>query len=153
MKSKLTKQQLAQALGVSAPAFSRYVRAGCPVDSVSAALAWQRANVNPVQRILQHAGRMPAAGPVDLVHALARLAEVDFLQHGEALRRALRSVPAGARSGIELPMTVWRQLLPPGLDQAIPADPEGVLAQTEDDSEAAGLALYALACHELKVNL
>ena len=153
MKKRLSKKSLAAALGVSPPAFTKYVKRGCPSDSVPAALAWQRANVNPLQRILQHAGRMPAADPVELVHALAHRAEVDFPSHAEALRRALRSVPAGARSGIELPMTVWRQLLPAGLGEAVPSDPEGALAQTEDDSEAAGLALYALACHELKVNL
>jgi len=149
----LSKQQIAQALGVSPAAASRYFARGCPSDSVEAALDWQRRHVSPLQRLLRGAGRMPAADPVELVRVLAHRAEVDFLQHGEALRRALRSVPAGARGGVELPMTVWRQLLPVGLGEAVPADPEGVLAQTEDDSEAAGLALYGLACHELTINL
>jgi hypothetical protein len=152
VKSKLSKKQLARALGISPAAFTKYVQRGCPLGSISEALDWQRRHIDPTQRLLRHAGRMPAADPVELVHALARLAEVDFLQHGEALRRALRSVPAGARSGVELPMDLWRQLLPPRLNEVLPPDPAGVLAQTVDDAEAAGLAVYMLCSGELRVN-
>ena len=150
----MKQKDLAKRLGLSQAMVSRLVKRGMPTSSTEAASRWRARNLSALRVDLRPAGDGGAAAdPVEAVHALALLAEVDFLQHGEALRRALRSVPAGARSGIELPMAVWSQLLPAGLGEAVPADPEGALAQTEDDSEAAGLALYALACHELKVNL
>ena len=150
----MRQKDLAKRLGLSQAMVSRLVKRGMPTSSTEAASRWRARNLSALRVDLRPAGDGGAAAdPVELVHALAHRAEVDFPSHAEALRRALRSVPAGARSGIELPMTVWRQLLPPGLDQAIPADPEGVLAQTEDDSEAAGLALYALCCGELTINL
>ncbi len=152
MKSKLSKKQLAEALGVSPPAFSRYVRAGCPVNSVSAARAWQESNVNPVQRILQHAGRVAPADPIGEVHRLMALAAHDFDAHADRLRAALRAVPQHARAEMQLDLDVMTRLLPPGLDEVLPPDPAGVLAQTVDDAEVAGLALYGLCCGELKIN-
>lgn len=150
----MRQKDLAKGLGLSEAMVSRLVRRGMPKGSIEAASRWRARNLSALRVDLRPAGDGGAAAdPVELVNALAHRAEVDFPSHAEALRRALRSVPAGARSGIELPMTVWRQLLPAGLGEAVPSDPEGALAQTEDDSEAAGLALYALACHELKVNL
>ena len=150
----MKQKRLAQLLGISEAMVSKLARRGMPTTSLEAASRWRARNLSALRVDLRPAGDGGAAAdPVEAVHALAHRAEVDFPSHAEALRRALRSVPAGARSGIELPMTVWRQLLPAGLGEAVPADPEGALAQTEDDSEAAGLALYALACHELKVNL
>ena len=148
MKSKLTKQQLAQALGVSAPAFSRYVRAGCPVDSVEAARDWQRRHVNPLQRILQHAGRMPAAGPAAEVHRLMALAADDFESHADRLRAALRAVPQDARPGLLLNLDVMRRLLPAGLVNELgggcdaPDDQEG-------DREYVAETIYGIACGEL----
>lgn len=45
------KSTIAKALGISAPALSRYIRRGCPVDSIESAREWQRANVDPTQRL------------------------------------------------------------------------------------------------------
>ncbi len=151
-----TKSEIARALGISAPGFSRYIKRGCPVYSIEAAREWQRQHVDPSQRLMR---RVPPPAPVvdtdariERVHALALLAEADFAPYGEALRAAMRSVPAGARSSVELPMTVWRQLLPRGLAEAVPADPAGVHAQTVQEADEAGLAVYALACGELRIN-
>jgi len=57
------KSTIAKALGVSAPALSRYIRKGCPVDSIEAAREWQRANVDPTQRLTaQRNQARPATG-------------------------------------------------------------------------------------------
>ena len=147
MKSKLTKQQLAQALGVSPPAFSRYVRAGCPVDSLEAARDWQHRHVNPLQRLLRGAGRMPAADPAAEVRRLMALAADDFESHAGRLRAALRAVPMHARPGLLLNLDVMRRLLPAGLVNELgggcdaPDDP--------DDLEYSAQVLYALAAGEL----
>lgn len=151
MKSKLTKQQLAQALGVSPPAFSRYVRAGCPVDSLEAARDWQHRHVNPLQRLLRGAGRMPAADPVAEVHRLMVLAADNFEGHAEQLRAALRAVPQHARADMQIDLTVMRRLLPAGLATELggpsfaPDDGGG----PDDEAEHVAAVLYGLACREL----
>ena len=147
MKSKLTKQQLAQALGVSPPAFSRYVRAGCPVDSLEAARDWQHRHVNPLQRLLRGAGRMPAADPAAEVRRLMALAADDFESHAGRLRAALRAVPMHARPGLLLNLDVMRRLLPAGLVNEL-----GGACDTPDDEadlEHVASILYGLACGEL----
>jgi hypothetical protein len=53
------KQTIARELGVSPAAFSRYVKRGCPTDSVEAAKAWQRRNVDPTQRALRGGQYVP----------------------------------------------------------------------------------------------
>ena len=147
MKSKLTKQQLAQALGVSPPAFSRYVRAGCPVDSLEAARDWQHRHVNPLQRLLRGAGRMPAADPAAEVRRLMLAAADDFDANADRLRAALRAVPMHARPGLLLNLDVMTHLLPHGLVNELgsgcdaPDDP--------DDLEYSAQVLYALAAGEL----
>jgi transcriptional regulator with XRE-family HTH domain len=147
VKSKLSKKQLAEALGVSPPAFSRYVRAGCPVNSVSAARAWQQANVNPVQRILQHAGRVAPADPIAEVHRLMALAETDFDAHAEQLRAVLRAVPMHARPGLLLNLDVMTRLLPHGLVDQLGG---GCVAPDDDaDREYVAAVLYGMAAGEL----
>ena len=144
---KLSKKTLAAALGVSAPAFSRYVRAGCPVDSVEAARDWQRRHVDPLQRLLRGAGRMPAADPAAEVHRLMALAADDFESHAGRLRAALRAVPMHARPGLLLNLDVMRRLLPAGLVNEL-----GGACDTpddEDDLEHVASILYGLAAGEL----
>jgi phage terminase Nu1 subunit (DNA packaging protein) len=48
-----TKAAIARAIGVSPPAFTKYVKRGCPIYSIEAAAAWQAANVDPTQRLLR----------------------------------------------------------------------------------------------------
>ena len=146
MKSKLTKQQIAQALGVSPPAFSRYVRAGCPVDSLEAARDWQHRHVNPLQRLLRGAGRMPAADPAAEVRRLMLAAADDFDANADRLRAALRAVPMHARPGLTLEMTVMKRLLPAGLVSELGS---GRDADDPEDLEYSAQVLYALAAGEL----
>ena len=147
MRSKLSKKQLAKALGVSPPAFSRYVRAGCPVNSVSAARAWQESNVNPVQRILQHAGRVAPADPIGEVHRLMALAAHDFDAHADRLRAALRAVPQHARPGLTLNLDVMQRLLPAGLINELGGG--SIASDDKTDREHVAAVLYGLACGEL----
>lgn len=155
MSKRPSKSQIAKALGVSAPAMSRYVKRGCPTYSIEAAREWQQRNVDPTQRLMRKTEPAPAAAVIDvdarlqLVHALGLLVASDFAQHADALRQALRAVPAHARPRVVLPMDVWHALMPAGLDEAIPPDHEGVAAQSDEDAEAAGAALYCLAVGEL----
>ena len=146
MKSKLTKQQIAQALGVSPPAFSRYVRAGCPVDSLEAARDWQHRHVNPLQRLLRGAGRMPAADPAAEVRRLMLAAADDFEGHAEQLRGAMKRVPQHARADMQLDLTIMKRLLPAGLVNELGGAP-CTAGDQEDDHVAA--VLYGLACREL----
>lgn len=98
---KPTKAAIAQALGISAPAFSKYVRRGCPVYSVEAALAWQRQHVDPSQRMLRDAerGTAPASSrppasdePADLPHPADR----------DEVLRILDALIVATRDGAEL---------------------------------------------------
>ena len=121
---KPTKAEIAAALGISAPAFSRYVRNGCPTFSIDAARRWQSQNVDPSQRLLRDAGRASPAAQragardaqpttalqIELLTRLGELAEHDFTSYAERLRRAMRELPAALREQVELPELVWRQL-------------------------------------------
>ena len=148
VKKKLTKQQIARALGISPAAFTKYVQRGCPLGSISEARDWQRRHVNPLQRILQHAGRMPAADPAAEVRRLMALAADDFDANADRLRAALRAVPQDARPGLLLNFEVMRRLLPAGLVNELgggcdaPDDQEG-------DREYVAETIYGIACGEL----
>ena len=146
MKKKLTKQQIARALGISPAAFTKYVQRGCPLGSISEARDWQRRHVNPLQRILQHAGRMPAADPAAEVRRLMLAAADDFDANADRLRAALRAVPMHARPGLTLEMTVMRRLLPAGLVSELGS---GRDADDPEDLEYSAQVLYALAAGEL----
>ena len=147
MKKRLSKKTLAEALGVSAPALSRYIKAGCPVDSVEAARDWQHRHVNPLQRLLRGAGRMPAADPAAEVHRLMLAAAADFDAHAEQLRGAMKRVPQHARADMQLDLEVMRQLLPAGLVAEL-----GGACDTPDDEadrEYVAERIYGIACGEL----
>ncbi|MEG1971366.1 MAG: hypothetical protein RR101_14745 [Burkholderiaceae bacterium] len=63
---KVSKSDIAKALGVSAPMVSKYVKAGMPVYSVEAAQVWREQNIDPSLRkeIRQPmASRLAAAPP------------------------------------------------------------------------------------------
>ena len=147
MKKKLTKQQIARALGISPAAFTKYVQRGCPLGSISEARDWQRRHVNPLQRILQHAGRMPAADPAAEVHRLMLAAAADFEAHAEQLRGAMKRVPQHARADMQIDLEVTRRLLPVDLINEL-----GGACDTPDDEadlEHVASILYGLAAGEL----
>ncbi len=150
-----TKAEIAKALGISAPGFSRYIRRGCPVYSIEAAREWQAQHVHPVQRAQRSRAAMAAsesqatAQAVAAVRILSELAATDFDTYAARLRAAMRAVPLHARPAVQLDLDVVRRLLPVELPAVLEAD-DGVL-ETDADNVAAGLAVYALAAGELRV--
>jgi len=152
VKKRLSKKTLAEALGVSAAAASRYFARGCPSDSVQAALDWQRRHVDPTQRTLRHAGRMPAADPIADVTRLMALAAADFAGHADQLRAAMRAVPQHARPDLLLNLDVMRRLLPAGVVAELggaACDTPGDGGGPDDEAEHVAAVLYALAAGEL----
>jgi hypothetical protein len=150
-----TKCEIALALGISGAAFSRYVKRGCPVWSVSAALAWQAQHVHPWQRVTrsraaQTALADAAAGKVAAVRALAALAADDFDAYAARLRAAMRAVPPAARHKVQLDLDVFRRLLPVATSRVIEADDNAVV-QSDADARAVGEVLYQVACGERSV--
>ena len=150
-----SKAELARALGISAPAFTRYVKRGCPLWSVQAAREWQAQHVHPAQRAQRSRAAKAAtestatAQAVAAVRVLCELAASDFDAYADRLRAAMRAVPLHARMKCELDLDVVRRLLPVQLPSALETD-DAVL-ETDADNVAAGLAVYALAAGELRV--
>ncbi len=150
-----TKREIAWALGISGPAFTKYVKRGCPTYSVDAARDWQTQNIDPTRRLVRQAGAAPADAGVDadsrirLVHALFELAAIDFPQYADRLRAAMRAVPPSLRPRVLIDLDVMRLLLPARLDEVVPPNPEAAAAQSDEDADAAGAILYGLACGEL----
>jgi hypothetical protein len=152
-----SKAELARALGISAPAFTRYVKRGCPLWSVEAAREWQAQHIHPAQRAHRSRAAVAAsesqavAQAVAAVRILSELAASDFDTYADRLRAAMRAVPLYARPAVQLDLDVFRRLLPVELPAVLEAD-DGV-PQTDADNVAAGLAVYALAAGELRVTL
>lgn len=156
---KPTKKSIAAALGISPPAFTRYVRRGCPTYSIEAARAWQQQHIDPTQR--QLAARPTVFDFIDKndrvalavvrVRALFALAGSDFDRYAEQLRAALRAVPPPARRRVQLDLDLMRRLLPPKTFEVLPPDSEGTAAESAEGLEEAGAVLYRLACGEAQV--
>jgi hypothetical protein len=122
------QQDLARALGISAPMVSRLKRQGMPTHSVAAAIEWRSRNLDPLhvhEQATRRGRAIPAAPaheqaahapPTDRTAALenigllAELAARDFAAYGERLRAALAALPREAWDEVALPVSVWDRL-------------------------------------------
>ncbi len=147
----MKQKDLARGLGVSEAMVSRLVRRGMPTRSVAEAQRWRAGNLATLRVDLRPAADSLAAR-VEKVRQLMALAAHDFDAHAEQLRAAMRMVPKHARLSVRLDFDVMHRLLPERLAQVLPPDPEGCRAQSREDAEAAGLAVYALCSGELRIN-
>lgn len=115
MKQRLTQAALADALGMTGAAVSKFKGRGMPVDSVAAAQAWRATHVR--LRISANPMRL-YADEIAEVHALWSVAR-SALHVGRleaalpALRAAMRAVPAEARHMVELDTEVMDALCVP----------------------------------------
>jgi hypothetical protein len=83
------KRTIAEALGISPAAFSRYIARGCPVHSIEAAKSWQRQFVDPSQRLAQQRARQQAPARAGRGDGIDRMLQ-EALAAGEraGMRRA-----------------------------------------------------------------
>lgn len=114
-----TMRHLARALGVDPALVTRYAQRGMPTDSIAAARAWRARNVRPnVSTATRAVQAADAEEAVQTVNRLMRVAvaalEVGRLDLVETeLRRALRKVPAEARSRVLMAPAVMDALCAP----------------------------------------
>jgi phage terminase Nu1 subunit (DNA packaging protein) len=133
----LTKAAIAKALNISAPAFDRYLKKGCPHDSVESARAWQAANIDLQRSALQHVVQKANVAVLDrgpdfsddapaarLIREKARreaaeadLAEIELMEKRSEIipigehRRVLFSVGRTVRDGLrQIPSRISAQM-------------------------------------------
>lgn len=168
----LSRQDLADALGVSTMQVWRLAKRGMPTDSIRAAREWRAANLDPSQsrEFRQDAHyrprqvKRPAPSPVaveaatadaltiELVARLADRAAGDFDGFSDDLRAALRAVPLRARDRVCLPRDVFERLVAPALEALdLQCDPATAAAQSDADADAMGAFLFALGAGDLEV--
>ena len=123
MRHKLLQVDLAAALGISASLVSRLKTRGMPTDSVAAAVAWRRHNLDPAATWEQAARKASAPrarptqeavpgrdGAVETIGFLATLAAGDFAKYGERLRLAMAALPESQWDDVALPVELWEKL-------------------------------------------
>jgi transcriptional regulator with XRE-family HTH domain len=117
---KISQNDLAAAIGISASMLSRLKKRGMPVDSLPAARAWRKRHLNtsltkPYRytpfRDAPRATKQPQA-PITAgdVNALGRLAEKHFDEYAGRLRDAMRRLPRADRPQVSLPLDVLEAL-------------------------------------------
>jgi hypothetical protein len=133
-----TQAALARELGISGPAVTKLKAQGMPTDSIEAARTWRLQNLNPAKR-KPDPGPSPAALVAkaqelgELAHNALRLGQ--FASLAPALQASMRAVPAEHRHAVQLPVTVFDELLRPILELIQPATDKG------QDEEHAGAAM------------
>ena len=152
MNRGLTQAALADALGMTGAAVSKFKGRGMPVDSVAAAQAWRathvrlRISANPVRRCADEIAEVHALWPVarSALHAGRLEAALP------ALRAALRAVPEDARHLVELDAEVMGALCAPFAEMLRShMTPEERAAPMPDaDIEAMGRVWYCVAAGE-----
>lgn len=129
----LLQQDLAHALGISAPMVSRLKRQGMPTHSIAAAAAWRAENLDPLHvheqatrrsRATPAGAAVPHVAPADdgrqaleQVTLLAAAATADFGRWGEELRAAMAALPRPRWDDVALPAALWERLLEPYLEE------------------------------------
>lgn len=131
MPRKLTQRAIAHALGLAESNVSKLKKAGMPVQTIEAAMAWRNANLDPARRRevpLRPAARLSEPELVAFVHALARAweaapinfreaAPINFLL--ECVREAIICIDddSDAWEDVLLPMELWLALVGDRLDR------------------------------------
>jgi hypothetical protein len=135
------KRTIAEALGISPAAFSRYIARGCPVHSIEAAKSWQRQFVDPSQRLAQQRARQPAPARVGRGDGIDRMLQ-EALAAGEraGMRRALDWIWASPQIGAAALIRHGGQA---------PADAARLAFVVQAALHAAGIELHELTDAEL----
>jgi hypothetical protein len=147
--------ELARQLGIDKSVVSRHKRRGMPVDSLEAAVAWRRANLNvamtkstnPARDWHQDRPGTPAAARAalkrveDLMTAADALLKVGRFEVIEAeLREAMAAVPESAAHQMLVSVDVMDRLCQPVLREVLKAqrqlDAEGPSAPMDAESAA-----------------
>ena len=158
----MKKKDLAYALGISAPMVSKLSAKGMPTDSLEAALAWRRRNLEP-GRVKGVRFDTVRGTPMSVITAMrmAELANEDFAIWCDDCQAALRAVPVHHRAKVTLPAPLLRRMVAEAkglLDESAADGDEIELANTMSDSDAEfmGAFWYSVAagefvCYEGKV--
>lgn len=148
---KPTKKKIAEAIGVSQPMVSKYVRQGMPVYSIEAAIRWREQHIDPLRRKEWLLGTRAGPSTEQLLDRVARLfdlAAVNYARHEADLRAALRAVPPRLRPTVPLRVDVAHKLLAPAL--AVGADLlQPGADMPEDEAEEMGAIVYAICAGEI----
>jgi transcriptional regulator with XRE-family HTH domain len=160
---KISQNDLAAALGISASMLSRLKKRGMPVDSLTAARVWRELHLKPE---LTKENRytpwrdIPRPATHDKsshVNALGRLALHQFSEYGPILKQAMRMLPRSLRSQVSLPVSVWEALTGDefkkndrwekanGIAPAPPPTAEELANPEYDPDDEAGNLIYDLA--------
>lgn len=158
----MKKKDLAYALGISAPMVSKLSAKGMPTDSLEAALAWRRRNLEPGRVKGVRLDTMRGT-PMSVITAMrmAELANDDFATWCDDCQAALRAVPIHHRAKVTLPAPLFRRMVTEAKDliddAAVDGDEiEPPSAMTDTDRELMGAFWYSVAagefvCHEGKI--
>lgn len=152
MQKATSQADLAQALGLSESAVSKFKRQGMPIDSIDSARAWHarqvrpRVSNNPARLYAKQLTAIQALWPVALV--ALRAGQLEAVR--PALQQALRAVPDEARHLVRVDVEVMDALTADfgALLGASSASGEGIdQAEPMSDSQAAamGRAWYCVA--------
>jgi hypothetical protein len=149
--SRVQKQSIARALGISAGLVSRYSKAGMPVTDIESARRWKEQNVRPRMTVssaepapIGSAGSPPSPGR--LLAVIRQLGETTDLFELAQLRIAIELLPADMRPRVELTVETWDALLGASVLAALatahdPAAPP----LTDGEAAEAGALLVAVA--------
>jgi len=148
---EISQRCIAEALGMSAAAISKFVRRGMPIGSVEAARAWHRAYVrprmsdNPARRYADELAQVDGLWP--LARAAMAAGRLDVIR--PALSAALRAVPHEARHLVSVDPEVADELVAPVLqifrDNTEPSDRSPM---TEEDVNVMSKFWFALMAEE-----
>lgn len=123
MPRLLTQRAIARALGLAESNVSKLKKAGMPVQTIEAAMAWRDANLDPARRreVPQRpAARLGTPELVAVVHAFCRAwqaAPITYLL--ECVREALCDIDddSDAWEDVRLPLELWIALAGDRLDR------------------------------------
>ena len=148
--SRVQKQTIARALGISAGLVSRYSKAGMPVTDIESARRWKEQNVRPRLAVVTAPPPLRPS-PGRLLAVIRQLAETVDPFEVEQLRIAIELLPADMRFRVELAAETWDALLGADVLAALAAahDPAAP-PLTDAEAAEAGALLVAVALHPPK---
>ncbi len=149
--NEISQRFIAQALGMSQAAVSKFVRRGMPISSVEAARAWHRTHVrprmssNPSRRYATELAAVEGLWP--LAQSAMAAGHLDVIR--PALGAALRAVPHAARHLVTIERDVADELVKPMLTLLREnSEPGEGLPMTDQEAERMGAFWYAILAEE-----
>jgi hypothetical protein len=154
--SRVQKQSIARALGISAGLVSRYSKAGMPVTDIESARRWKEQNVRPRMTVSSAepapiGSARPPPSPGRLLAIIRQLAETVDPFEIEQLRIAIELLPADMRFRVELTAEAWDALLGADVLAALAAAHDPAAAPlTDGEAAEAGELLVTIAIQPTK---